>query len=137
MAWTKLDTAGSWGLATTSAPASDLPAVLALPGCWPVGDQPQAMVRRDQWAHLAAAPSITAVSPDTGPAAGSTGVTVEGDWFVGATGVTFGGAAATGFIVDANDTITCLTPPHAAGTVPVVVQSPRGNATAAGAFTYE
>jgi hypothetical protein len=42
--------AGSWGIATCTSPATELAAVLALPGSWPIGLQPQCFVRNDQWA---------------------------------------------------------------------------------------
>jgi IPT/TIG domain len=135
--WTKLHPAGSWGVATTDNRAADMPAVLALPGSWPIGLQPQALVRRDQWGALLAPPEVDAVTPNVGPVAGGTAVTVSGAGFTGATGVTFGGTAATGFAVTSDAVIGCTTPAHAAGAVAVVVQSPRGNVTLAGGFTYE
>jgi len=81
-------------------------------------------------------PSINTVTPATGVAAGGTTVTVSGTNFTGATGVTFGGATGTSFSVSSPSTITVTTPPHAAGAVNVVVQSPNGNATKTTAFTY-
>jgi hypothetical protein len=42
--------AGSWGIATCTSPATEMAAVLALPGSWPIGLQPQCFVRADQWA---------------------------------------------------------------------------------------
>jgi hypothetical protein len=55
---TGLHPAGSWGVVTSDDPAGDLPAVLALPGSWPIGAQPQAFVRRDQWPNLIPEPPI-------------------------------------------------------------------------------
>jgi len=48
--------AGSWGIATCTSPATEMPAVLALPGSWPIGLQPQCFVRKDQWAAATTPP---------------------------------------------------------------------------------
>jgi hypothetical protein len=84
----------------------------------------------------AAASALTTVSPATGTTAGGTGVTLTGTGFIEATGVTFGGTPATGVIINSSTQITCLTPPHSAGAVDVVVQDPLGNGTKTGGFTY-
>ena len=135
MAWS-LKPAGSWGYATTDSPVADLPAVLALPGSWPVGQQPHTFVRKDQWGSLLARPEVDSITPNAGPIAGGTGVTIAGSGLVGSTGVTIGGNPATGFLVNSDAQVTCITAAHAAGTVNVVVQNPRGNVTTPAAFTY-
>jgi hypothetical protein len=128
---------GSWGAATSTAPATDFPAVLALPGTWRWYPGPTTLaVRKDQWGTLAATPAVDSITPTGGPVAGGTGVTIRGSGLTGSTSVTFGGTAATGFLVNADATITCISPAHAAGPVPVVVLNPRGNVTAAEQFTY-
>ena len=53
----------------------------------------------DQFTY-AAAPTVTAVSPTSGPAAGGTAVTITGTDFTGATAVDFGTTAATSFTVN-------------------------------------
>lgn len=136
MGWT-IKPRGSWGEATSSAPGTDFPAALALPGTWhwfPAAAT--LLVRKDQWPALAATPGVDSISPNNGTAAGGTGVTISGEALTGSTGVTFGGTAATGFLVNAPDTITCITPAHATGAVNVVVANPRGNATLTNGFTY-
>jgi len=85
-------------------------------------------------------PTVTGVSPNTGPTAGGTTVTITGTNFVGLdpTGdVTFGGTAAA-YIVQNSTTIIATAPPHAAGTVQVQVTNPSGSSanTAADDFTY-
>jgi hypothetical protein len=50
-----------------------------------------------------AAPTITGISPNAGPLAGGTTVTITGTSLSGATAVTFGGTAATSFAVDSAD----------------------------------
>lgn len=136
MAWT-LKPLGSWGAATSSAPATDFPAALALPGTWRWYPANTLLVRKDQWGGLAAPPGVDSITPNHGPAAGGTGVTLSGEALLGSTGVTFGGTAATGFLVNDPATITCLTPAHAVGAVTVVVLNPRGNVTLTNGYTYE
>jgi len=71
-------------------------------------------------------PSVSSISPNTGLAAGGTAVTISGINFTGATGVTFGGTAATAVAVVNANTITCTSPAKAAGTYDVVVTTPNG-----------
>ncbi len=71
-------------------------------------------------------PVITSVVPGAGPTAGGTAVTITGQNFTGATSVTFGGIPCTSLVVVSATTITCVTPPHPAGVVEVVVTTPNG-----------
>ena len=83
-----------------------------------------------------AAPSVTGISPTSGPTAGGTSVTITGTNFTGATSVTIGGAAATGLSVVNATTITATTPAHAAATVDVAVTTPGGTGTGTNLYTY-
>ena len=83
-----------------------------------------------------ASPTITGISPNNGPEAGGTTVTITGTNLTGANAVTFGGAAGTGIVVNSATSITATTPPGAAGAVDVVVTTPGGSATLTGGFTY-
>jgi peptidoglycan/xylan/chitin deacetylase (PgdA/CDA1 family) len=84
----------------------------------------------------APAPTLTGVSPATGPTAGGTSVTLSGTGFAEGAGVTFAGVAVTPASITATD-ISILTPPHEAGAVTVTVTNPDGqSATRTGAFTY-
>jgi IPT/TIG domain len=78
-------------------------------------------------------PSVTAVSPSTGLAAGGTNVTISGNGFTGATAVTFGGTAATAVVVVSASTITATSPAKAAGTYDVRVTTPKGVSPVVGA----
>ena len=73
----------------------------------------------------AAAPVLSSVVPNTGPAAGSSTVTLNGSSFTGATAVNFGANPALSYSVDTSAKITAVTPPGT-GTVSVTVQSPGG-----------
>jgi len=85
----------------------------------------------------AAAPTVTAVSPTTGPTAGGTTVVVTGTNLSGATAVSFGGAAATGFTVNSATQITA-TAPAGTGTVDIRVTTSGGTSatSAADQYTY-
>lgn len=85
-------------------------------------------------AAWAAAPTISSLSPTSGPSAGGTSVTITGSGLTGTTSVTFGGTEATAFTIDNDTQISATTPAGTAGTVDVVVTNPEGTAT--GSFTY-
>ena len=85
---------------------------------------------------LAVAPTVTSVSPNSGPTAGGTSVTITGTNLTGATSVTFGGASATNVVVTNSTTITAKTPAHAAGAVTVTVTTSGGTGSKTSAYTY-
>nr|WP_256504816.1 putative Ig domain-containing protein [Cupriavidus sp. WGlv3] len=82
-------------------------------------------------------PTVTGVTPSSGPASGGTAVTVTGTNFVGVTAVRFGGAAAS-FLVNSATSLSATTPIGTAGTVDVTVTTAAGTSaiSAADRFTY-
>ncbi len=82
------------------------------------------------------APTVTSVSPSSGPIAGGTTVTLTGANFTGATGVTFTGVPATSVSVVSATSITCVTPARPLGAASVVVTTSQGNNSANSLFTY-
>jgi hypothetical protein len=81
-------------------------------------------------------PTITGVAPAAGPTAGGTPVVISGANLTGATSVTVGGIT----VVPTSDTATSIqvtTPPHAAGSVDVVVTTALGTTTDTGGYTYQ
>lgn len=84
----------------------------------------------------APAPTITSISPDRGPLGGGTTVVITGTNLSGASAVSFGGVAATGFTIDSATQITATTPAGGAGPADVVVTTLGGPGTLAGGFTY-
>ena len=81
-------------------------------------------------------PTVSSVSPNNGPVAGGTAVTITGTNFGAGAAVTIGGTAATNVVVVSGTQITATTPAHAAGaaTVTVTVNGQSGNLT--NGFTY-
>jgi hypothetical protein len=73
-----------------------------------------------------ALPTITKISPKSGPAAGATTVTITGTEFTAAASVRFGAQAATSYKVNSATSITAVSPPAAAGTVHVTVTNVSG-----------
>jgi len=107
---------------------SGLVLVLVLAGC---GDKSPGTTGQES------APAIGRVEPSRGPTEGGTVAVIRGlNFRTGAT-VTFGDSAAPFVkVVDAT-TITAVTPPGAAGSVPVVVANPGGaSSTFADGFSY-
>ena len=84
-----------------------------------------------------APPTVSSVSPNNGPTAGGTAVTITGANFASGATVTFGGAPATNLVVVNSTTITATTPAGGAGAVTVTVTNPGGQSGSLGsAFTY-
>jgi uncharacterized protein YciI len=89
------------------------------------------------YSTLSPAPTVTSVSPNSGPATGATSVTVTGTNFASGAIVTFGGAAATHVVVSSSTTITATTPAHTAGAVAVAVTNTGSQTgTLANGYTY-
>ncbi|MGF7183908.1 hypothetical protein HDF11_005441 [Tunturiibacter psychrotolerans] len=81
-------------------------------------------------------PMVTGVSPNNGPVAGGTAVTITGTNFAPGATVTFGSAAATNVTVANSTTITATTPPGSTGAVTVAVVVNGQSGSLASAFTY-
>ena len=83
------------------------------------------------------APNISAIVPNSGPAAGGTSVVISGQGFVSGTTVKFGGVPAASTQINSSTTITAITASHSAGTVDVVVTNPDGRiASIVGGYIY-
>ncbi|HYM74470.1 MAG TPA: IPT/TIG domain-containing protein [Candidatus Dormibacteraeota bacterium] len=87
--------------------------------------------------QAAAAPTVTAISPTTGAAAGGDTVIITGTGFTGATAVGFGVTGSTNVTVNSDTQITAISPPGT-GTVDVTVTTPAGTSatSAADIFAY-
>lgn len=87
---------------------------------------------------IASSPTVTAMTANSGPAAGSTRVSIVGADFLHATGVAFGGVAGTALVVNSDGALAVTAPPHTAGQVDVRVTTSDGPTTADAAdkFTF-
>lgn len=93
----------------------------------------------DQFTVTAApAPSVTAITPSSGSAAGGTTVTITGSSFTGASAVNFGAVAATDFTVVSDTSITAISPAQTGGTFDITVVTPTGTSSTSSAdqFTF-
>ncbi len=83
-------------------------------------------------------PSVTGVSPNSGPESGGTSVTITGTQLKGAKTVKFGSVEAKSFTVNSETSIKATSPAQAAGTVDVTVTTPEGTSPTSSAdrFTY-
>jgi hypothetical protein len=83
------------------------------------------------------APTVTSISPNSGPTAGGTAVTITGTGFQSGATVQFDTASATSVVFVNATTITAVTPAHTAGTANVTVRNPdTQQGTLAAGFTY-
>jgi len=82
------------------------------------------------------APTVLSVTPNTGPEAGGTSVTITGTDFDGATSVTFGGVPATSVTYVSPTEITAVTPAGVGAVDVVVAKSVDVFGTLAGGFNY-
>lgn len=83
-------------------------------------------------------PVVTRVSPDRGPLAGGTNVTISGASFIDITDVSFGGVELVGMTVVSKTTITGTTPPgsHTGAEAVVVTSEHRGSGRCPDCFRY-
>ncbi len=83
-------------------------------------------------------PTVTGLSPATGPASGGTSIVVTGTNLGAASAVTFGGTSATSYTVNSATRITTTAPAGSPGTVDVVVTTPGGTSSTSSAdeFAY-
>ena len=82
-------------------------------------------------------PTLTSVSPTSGPTSGGTTITLTGSNFVSGATVRVAGVAATNVVFSSATQITARTPAGTAGARDVQITNPNGqSATRTGAFTY-
>jgi serine/threonine protein kinase len=90
----------------------------------------------DKFTYVTPAPTVTGISPASGPAAGGTSVTITGTNLSGATGVSFGGAGGS-ITADSSTKITA-TSPAGSGAVNITATTKGGTSATTGGdkFTY-
>ncbi|MGW1109320.1 IPT/TIG domain-containing protein [Streptomyces sp. NPDC002540] len=80
-------------------------------------------------------PTITGLTPTSGPTSGGTAVTITGTNLTSTSQVTFNSVPAPFSVINAT-TVSAVTPPGTLGAVDVGLSNPAGTATDVGAFTY-
>jgi hypothetical protein len=81
-------------------------------------------------------PTVSSVSPNNGPVAGGTAVTITGTNFAAGATVKFGNTAATNVVVGSGTQITATTPAGSAGAVTVTVTVNGQSGSLTNGFTY-
>ncbi len=81
-------------------------------------------------------PTVSSVSPNNGPVAGGTAVTITGTNFAAGATVQFGTAAATNVVVVSSTSITATTPAGSAGAVSVTVSVNGQSGSLPSGFSY-
>jgi hypothetical protein len=85
-----------------------------------------------QFTNTFTPPTVTGVSPSSGPAGGGTVVTLTGVELAGATAVKFGSTPAKSFVVNSATSITAVSPEEAPGKISIQVTTPTGTSSASG-----
>lgn len=83
------------------------------------------------------APTISAISPNTGSINGGTTIIIAGQYFTSTANVTVGGTEATNITYVSNTTLTAVTPAGTVGTASVIVTTTGGSNPANTLFTYQ
>ena len=81
-------------------------------------------------------PTVSSVSPATGPVAGGNIVTITGTNLNQTQTITFGGALSTNFTVNSSTSITATAPPGTLGTASVIVTTTPGSNAPNTLYTY-
>lgn len=83
------------------------------------------------------APTISSLSPNSGPVTGGTTVTILGSGFASGAAVSFGGLSSTSVTCVSSSQIRAVVPSSLAGTIAVTVTNPdTQSGTLSSAFTY-
>jgi hypothetical protein len=93
-------------------------------------------VSADHFTYNPTVPSVSSVSPASGPTAGGTLVTINGSNLNGTSAVSFGGTAAASFTVVSATQVTATTPAESAGTIHTNLTTPSGTSPSTGADQY-
>jgi hypothetical protein len=97
----------------------------------------QSVTLNNAFTYTAPAPTLTSLTPTSGPTAGGTQITLTGTNFVSGATVRIGGVAATGVTFTSATQLRATTPAGTAGVKAVQVTNPSGQSvTLNNAFTY-
>ena len=128
-----MDSAGNaYVTGYTASDADHLPGEVAGPDLTFNGGDDDAFVAK---IAVIGGPTVTSLSPSSGPTAGGNTVTITGTNLLSASAVKFGGTAATSFTVVSSTKITAKAPAQAAGKVDVTVTGADGTSDSGAAGT--
>lgn len=82
-------------------------------------------------------PTVTGISPASGPVTGGTWVTISGTELGGVTSARFGTEQATEVQVESPDEVRALSPAHVPGSVEVVVETAAGESSSSPATEFD
>jgi hypothetical protein len=86
--------------------------------------------------NFVAQPTITTISPSSGPIVGGTNITITGSSFSTVSAVLIGSVPVTLFTIDSPTKITAVTPAGSPGAKTVTVTNAAGSTTRSNGFTY-
>ncbi len=81
-------------------------------------------------------PALTSVTPSSGPTAGGTSITVNGQGFSDGLSLSIGGAPASSVVVQSSTELSAVTPPGAAGSATISLTTPEGETASLTPYTY-
>ncbi|BDM74734.1 hypothetical protein HEK616_82210 (plasmid) [Streptomyces nigrescens] len=110
---------------------------VAGPGTVPVSVTTLGGVSNQLLYTYVAAPSVTGVSPSTGPIGGGTTLVVSGTGLSRATAVTVDGVPAVSFRAFSDTLLLVVTPPGTPGPADLVITTPGGSVTVRGGYGYQ
>lgn len=86
--------------------------------------------------YVLAVPELVSISPNFGDVVGGDSVIISGDLLSNPIQVTFGGIKASQYISLGDGKLQVVTPLHVAGTVDVLVKTPKGSGVLKNGFSY-
>ena len=102
---------------------------VVIAGCSTSTDASTSTTHRTSTHTRAPVPTVTTITPTSGPTAGGTTVTINGTGFTGATRVAFGPVPASSFTVVSDTKITAVAPAEAASMQTIFVTTAGGTST--------
>lgn len=119
----------SAGVSAGAGTSAGTPSNAGVGGLAPSAAAPQAQGLNGTAGLATVPPTISSVTPNSGPTTGGTWVTITGSGLSGVRSVTFGGAPAQ-FMIESATSLRALAPAHIAGTVDVQVANSSGTSPA-------
>lgn len=127
---------GDWLVVNDTTITTQTPRGLAGPASVQVSTAAGSSAANKLYTYLPSAPAISGITPNTGSTAGGTKVTITGNGFTGATGITIGGVPVTGVSFKGDTSISATTGAGSPGNASVAVVNATGVSAPNSLFTY-